>query len=49
MTDQNIFFKKKNKLTFCDKCNSCKRTCKQSFRATLVACPKYKEAAPRRP
>ena len=32
-----------NTLIYNDKCNQCRNTCKQSFRAKIVKCPEFRE------
>lgn len=36
-----IFLNHKNRITYNKRCRTCKHDCKQSFRAELIACPKY--------
>ena len=36
-----FFLNEKGELSCCEKCNNCRRSCKQSFRAVIVHCPKY--------
>ena len=36
-----VFFIDKGKLKFNEKCQGCAHSCKQSFRAVIVRCPKY--------
>lgn len=38
-----VFFMDKGKLKFNEKCQGCVHSCKQSFRAVIVRCPKYRE------
>ena len=38
-----VFFMEDGKLRFNEKCQSCVHSCKQSFRAVIVRCPKYRE------
>lgn len=39
----NFFTNKKGKIQYNNKCLHCRNDCKQSFRATIVCCPKYKD------
>ena len=32
-----------NKIKYCNKCLHCKNNCKQSYKATILVCPKYKD------
>ena len=36
-----VFFMDKGKLKFNEKCQGCVHSCKQSFRAAILKCPKY--------
>ena len=42
--DEWIFFRnEKGLLTYCGKCTHCTENCKQSFRARVILCPKYRD------
>lgn len=36
-----FFISDKGRIRYCDKCRKCICSCKQSFRAEIVACPKF--------
>lgn len=36
-----FFLNDRNRITYNPLCRKCRRTCKQSFRATVVDCPLY--------
>jgi len=36
-----FFISDKGRIRYCDKCRKCIHDCKQSFRAEILACPKY--------
>ena len=36
-----FFLNERNRITYNPLCRKCRRSCKQSFRACLVACPHY--------
>ena len=36
-----FFLDENGEKKYCEKCLGCSRECKQSFRATVVCCPKY--------
>ena len=36
-----FFLNADGELRYCDKCNNCRRSCKQSFRAVIVRCPRF--------
>ncbi len=36
-----FFLDERGRKKYCKTCRECERTCKQSFRATVVYCPKY--------
>ena len=36
-----LFLDARGRKAYCDICHKCERECKQSFRATVVQCPKY--------
>ncbi len=37
----SFFLNNRNRITYNELCRRCIHGCKQSFRATIVACPKY--------
>lgn len=37
----SFFLNDRSRITYCDLCRRCTRDCKQSFRATVVECPRY--------
>lgn len=39
----NAFFLDENKnMSYASKCNACRFDCKQSYRAKIICCPKYR-------
>ena len=36
-----FFLNERNRITYNPLCRKCRRTCKQSFRVGLIACPHY--------
>lgn len=38
-----FFLDERNRIRYCDVCRKCEHECKQSFRAGIVSCPKYKK------
>jgi len=38
-----FFLNKYNRLTYNENCKQCENDCKQSFRALLVKCPKFRK------
>lgn len=36
-----MFINNKGRITYHPTCKTCKRSCKQSFRIDLIACPNY--------
>lgn len=43
MREMKMFLDDKGKIQYNTKCKECFWKCKQSFRATIVACPKYRD------
>ena len=37
-----FFLNERNRITYNEKCRNCTQDCKQSFRAEIVYCPKYR-------
>ncbi len=37
-----FFLNERNRVTYNEKCRKCTEKCKQSYRAIIVYCPKYK-------
>lgn len=49
MNDMNIFFKNKDgQICYNEKCQNCNFSCKQSYRAVIVNCPKTKKEKKRK-
>ena len=42
MNTAEFFLDDEGKIVFNEKCNSCERECKQSFRSEVIICKKYK-------
>lgn len=38
----SLFLNEKGRKTYNELCRRCTRDCKQSFRATVIQCPKYR-------
>lgn len=36
-----FFLNERNRITYNPLCRKCRRTCKQSFRATIIECPPF--------
>ena len=37
-----FFLNERNRITYNPLCRKCRRTCKQSFRATIIECPPFR-------